>query len=270
MGNPKIKKKMQVQSCHRCEEKFDASKSQCPACGHWNTGQSNNEGDDQTLLLSEVEDIPLRQIKTGPWDVAFCKESPGIVSTSVTLLGGAPGAGKSTMAIQLCDEIAESEQREVFYIGAEESKGEYRSRARRLGLRNLKLIRLYPMGASSDIGGILRTRRPCAIVIDSLPGLTEDQEEAADICKTFKEYAVELDAPVIIIDHVTKDGDLAGLMALQHHVDTLLTLFPNDDTEVRTLTVRKNRYGAANFDTSLLMTGKGLVAYTEPEEDDDE
>lgn len=263
------RKKVPTRECKRCGTRFPESRSQCPDCGAWCTDELFDETLDGTFTLDEVPEEAFQRIQTGPWDIAFCKEDPGIVTTSVTLLGGAPGAGKSTMSIQLCDAIAGSTGKEVLYIGAEESKGEYANRAKRLKLKNTKLIRLYPMGSNADVGLIIMARKPSAIVIDSLPGLTKDPAVAKDICKTFCEYAKLLQSPVIIIDHVTKDGDLAGFMELQHDVDIVLTLFPNADTEVRTLTVVKNRYASANHSIFLEMTGEGLKHFEFQEDDDD-
>lgn len=268
MANHKIRRKRETQTCYVCDAKFDKDKGQCPECGNWNVDRPFDTSKDQTLTLDEVEDdVNEQRICTGPWDIVFCKDEPGIVTTSVTLLGGKPGAGKSTMSIQLCDSIAEATQREVFYVGAEEAPKEYKARAKRLGLKNISRIRLYPMHASADMGAILLSRRPCAIVIDSLQGLTDDIDAQAQICKTFKQYAVELNAPVIVISHVTKDGDFAGLMALQHHVDTVLLMSPIADSEVRYLEGKKNRYGPANFGIYLEMTGQGLREYVEEAEE---
>jgi DNA repair protein RadA/Sms len=272
MANHKIGKKA-AQACTRCEARFPADKMQCPECGHWNVEEVVTNDNDGTILLSDVEEKEDRTqyIKTGPWDVAFCKAKEGIPTRSVTLLGGAPGAGKSTMSIQLCSAIAGTLDAgsEVLYIGAEEAKEDYKERAKRLALPHMNRIRMYPMGANGDLGAILLNRRPRGIVIDSLPGIATDPAHAEAICKNFKGYAVELDAPVIIIDHVTKDGDMAGFMAIQHHVDITMLMFPEDGSEVRRLTVLKNRYGSANFDTFLMMTDKGLIAH-EFEEDEDE
>jgi len=274
MANSKIKKKTKTRECKRCGEWFDEAKSQCPHCGAWNVDELVTNDTDGTILLSDVEEQEERTqyLKTGPWDVAFCKTHEGIPTRSVTLLGGAPGAGKSTLSIQLCSAIGASLEGpgEVFYIGAEEAKEDYKERAKRLKLPAMNRIRMYPMGASGDLGAILLNRRPRAIVIDSLPGIAADAASAEEITKNFKQYAVELDAPVIIIDHVTKDGDMAGFMAIQHHVDITMLMFPEDGSEVRRLTVLKNRFGPANFDIFLMMTDKGLIAHEEPEEDEDE
>ena len=199
--------------------------------------------------------FPLTRIQSGPWDKCF---GGGIVTTSVTIIGGCPAAGKSTMALQLSNRIAEVTNREIIYVGTEESVQEIKSRAIRLQLTCMHLIRIHPMGSSADLGSILTSRKPSAIILDSLPGLTSDPEIAVELCKRFKDYAVELNAPVIIIDHVTKGDDFAGLMQLQHAVDTLLSLFPNENG-MRELATVKNRFGPANISVKLGMAERGLT-----------
>ena len=262
--------KRNLRPCKNCDHRFDVAKSQCPSCGLWNIPPRANDTSDQTVLLSEVSNDPISRIETGPWDKCFSMEG-GIVTTSVTIIGGAPGAGKSTMSLQLSDRVAEVTEREVIYIGAEESAKEIKSRAMRLQLKAMHRIRVHPMGSSADLGAILQSRKPSAIILDSLPGLMNDPEMAVEMCKRFKDYAVELNAPVIIIDHVTKDGDLAGLMALQHAVDTLMTLFPDGMTKNgRELITVKNRFGPANVVVRMDMTERGLFLGGPDDEDEDE
>lgn len=248
------RKKKNTRACAVCDHRFENSLSKCPSCGHWNIPKITTDGTDQTILLSEVSSKPIQRISTGPWDKCF---GGGIVTTSVALIGGVPGAGKSTMSLQLADTIAEITNREIIYVGAEESVEEIKDRAMRLNLTQMGKIRMYPMGSNVDLGVILKNRKPSAIFLDSLPGLVSDPEVAVELCKRFKEYAVELKSPVIVIDHVTKDEDFAGLMALQHAVDTLITL-NRDDRGVRYLTTIKNRFGPANISVVLEMTEKGL------------
>jgi len=238
-----------------------------------NTPETFNPDDDGTVTLDDAQTKTLEVISTGPWDVCYRKSSqpnvtPGVVLGSVVLLGGVPGAGKSTHALQLCDKMAKATKREGLYIAAEENSTQIRDRADRLKVEHRQLIRLLPMGVHADLGSLLLSRRPAFIVIDSLPGLIGDMEEAADFCKNIKPYAVDLNCPAIIIDHVTKDHDIAGLMALQHHVDTLLVLSAYDDTPIREMTVKKNRFGEANFSISLIMTAEGLKEYKEEEDDE--
>lgn len=270
MGNPKIRtRRHEWHSCKRCDYRFDKSKAKCPSCGFWNTPLSvvgSNGNEDETMLLSEVTKNQIQYItNTGPWDLVF-SDPGGIACQSTTLIAGEPGAGKSTMALQLSDRIAEVTNNEILYVSAEESKEQVKSRAERLKLRNLNRMRVYPMGASSDLGAIMQRRKPSAIIVDSVPGLTPDLDQAVSMCKAFKEYAVELNSPVLLINHFTKGGDMAGLMALQHEVDTTM-MFTVIDEIRRDLSGIKNRYGPIRSIT-LDMTGEGLILGL-PGEDED-
>lgn len=267
MANPKIRgrARQRKQECRHCGHHFPIDLLQCTSCRQWNFKEQLGD-DDGTSTLADVADRPLQTIQTGPWDICFCNQSntePGLVETSVTVIGGYPGSGKSTMSLQLGACLARSRNREVMYVAAEEAKEEIRARAVRLEINVLNLIRVYPMGATTDLGDVLDRRKPAAIVIDSVSGMTEDPAEQAQICKNVKGYAVSLKAPVIVICHVNKGGDFAGLMALQHHVDTLLILSPHqigDNKNVRTLESVKNRNGAL-AQVMLEMTEKGLIEY---------
>lgn len=267
------RRRKETRSCVRCEYKFDINKSKCPSCGAWNNVRAINDGGDQTILLSEVSDNPIKRIQTGPWDKCFGQDSSsgecGIATCQVILLGGAPGAGKSTMALQLADRIAQNTKKEIIYIGSEESPPQIKDRAIRLGIISNNLIRLHPMGSSADLGSILLNRKPSGIILDSLPGLTKDPDLAVELCTRFKEYTVELNAPTIIIDHVTKDGDMAGLMALQHEVDTLIMVFKDDGNDIREMVTVKNRFGPTCSEY-FKMTSKGLFLHEDNTNNDDE
>lgn len=265
------KAKVEVRECSTCGHKYPVDKSQCPSCLAWDSPGLSKDGD-QTVLLSDVSEQPIKRIETGPWDCCFGTDyrtgQMGIVVSSVVLLGGVPGGGKSTMSLQLADRIAEFTNREVIYVGTEESPEQIKDRAIRLQIKHMDRIRLHPMGSNADLGKIMTGRKPGGIIVDSIPGQTDDPEMAVELCKRFKDYAVALDAPVILIDHVTKDGDLAGLMALQHAVDTLAILYRDDDDGMRTLETHKNRFGAAPVAVELEMTVHGLIMA--PKRKDDE
>jgi len=267
-GTVRSRKKRELIKCKRCDYDFDSYRAKCPQCGFWNAPEVFDDKKDQTILLSEASEKPLVRIETGPWDVCF---GGGLVVTSVTLLGGAPGAGKSTMALQLADNVCEISKREILYIGMEEAVEEIKYRAIRLGVRNMHRIRVHPMGSNAQLGSILLNRKPAAIIVDSLPGMTLDANDAVEICKRFKDYSVTLEAPTIIIDHVTKDHDFAGLMQLQHAVDTTVSFFPRDEaSSIRDMFTIKNRFGPANVSAMFEMTAKGLVAVDEDEEEEEE
>ena len=262
--------KREFRSCKSCGKTFDVLKMQCPSCKAWDapTVVSN----DETILLSDVSELAIRRINTGPWDKIFSSNQStgetGVVSCQAMLIGGAPGSGKSTLSLQLSDEIAEIEKREVLYIAAEEAAPQIKDRGIRLKIRNPSLVRVYPLGAGSDIGEIIQRRKPCAIIVDSLQGLTKNLEQQVEYCKALKEYSVVLDAPSIIISQVTKQEDMAGLMALQHEVDTC-ALFTIIDKHKRLLENEKNRFGQLQR-IFFKMTETGLVETKAPKEYEDE
>jgi len=248
--------------CKRCDAVLRPGQDLC-SCGLWNF--ATVAGADDTVLLSEVEDAMHERYKTGPWDECF---GGGVVKTSVTLIGGEPGAGKSTLSLQIADRLAR--EGEVLYVAAEEDLPAIKSRALRLELSNTRSVRMVPaLGAAVDLGPMFTRYRPRAIVLDSLAGLFgDDIDEAAEAARRVKAYAVDLKAPVLIVNHVTKDGDFAGLKALEHAVDTTISFFSTGAVvkdgdkvlrEERVMTTHKNRYGAAHVEVFLWMTEKGLV-----------
>lgn len=229
-------------------------------------------------LLSEVDESGsgVVHIPTGPWDkcfgVSYVTKKAGIVAGSVNLVGGVPGAGKSTLSLQLANALAQSLQKQIVYIAAEEDLLAVKERAKRLGLNSLHLIQGISAlgGMQTELGALLLAVRPAGIILDSLPGLgLETPERGVEYCSALKGYAVELQCPIIVIDHATKADDLAGLLALQHAVDATMVMYVNPD-ESRTLTPLKNRNGPCEVECRLRMTERGLIPFGEEEEDDAE
>ncbi len=214
-----------------------------------------------TILLSEAESGTSDVISTGPWDACFSAQG-GLVLGSTLLLAGGPGAGKSTLTLQAANTVCETTGREVVYIAAEERCKDIRNRAERLRLTFLHRIRMVPYleGHKGDFGGVLLASKPALAIIDSLAGITgKDHDAGLELCVRLKDYAVALDAPIVILDHVTKDEAIAGLMAKQHAVDTLITFFPHEEgSDQRLMKVIKNRNGP-NTEACFEMTERGVI-----------
>jgi DNA repair protein RadA/Sms len=272
-----IPNKLPGQLCSFCSCSFPKRLSACPRCKTKSGSSTLDRG--HTKLLSEADEKPLARISTGPWDRCFGpangRERDGIVETSVALIGGLRGGGKSTLSLQLCDNIAAKSGREVLYICSEEDIPEVKLRAQRIKVKCQHLIRGLTTATGTESFGqlesILAQYRPCAIILDSIPGLMgPDMAGAVDLCKLMKTYSVKLKAPSILIDHVNKDGDFAGKEELQHTPDTCITLFPRPGQEaIRVLTTEKNRFGQAYVSVALEMTETGL-RYVDEDEDDAE
>lgn len=253
--------------------------SRCTACKQWNitpvdpTTAKPKEGD--TILLSEIVGEDVERIQSGPWDPCFgtaLDGSYGLVTTSVTLIGGAPGAGKSTLALSLVDSICGSTGRECFYFGTETIASEIKYHAGRLGLKNPDKIRA-PKTHGVPLAAVLATN-PAAIVCDSITSLADaDDDAAVALCVEFKKYAIENNTPIIVIDHVNKDLNFAGLMRLQHQVDTLIAFSqwdPDDvENDIRVMHTRKNRFGPVTK-VFFKMTASGLLICDDPTKADEE
>lgn len=250
----------------------------CGACGFWESAPLSTSHDDYSVMwLSDVKAADDDRLVTGPWDKVW---GGGMVKTSVTLLGGAPGAGKSTLLLQIveaCGVHWNDPKNAPLYIAAEEAISEIRLRANRLKLPLRKSsadaigkktdVAMVPALNGASVGAILERMQPCLIIIDSLQGLVGKDDEAQEkVCKIAKEHSVRLQAPTIIISHVTKDEVLSGQNTLQHAVDVTMLLYPSSDSRV--LMATKNRFGPAFKEVAFEMTEEGLVYL--PEELGDE
>lgn len=260
----------------------------CPSCGTWQAqrGTLVSAGaktlaagyTDDTILLSDVPDEPLRRIRARPFDDAFGPDDEsGFALGMVNLIGGSPGAGKSTLALQLANAFELGDSEEVLYVAGEESARAIKNRARRLAFERFARVRILPLGSTTNLATLLENRRPRVMVVDSLPGLGFEGDEGVEFCERLKSYAVESDAVYIIIDHVNKQGDMAGMLRLQHVVDGTFSLFPEEPEHreypnLRVLEVQKNRNGPCK-EVFLDMTAKGLVPMPDElifdDEDDD-
>jgi DNA repair protein RadA/Sms len=265
----------QKQKCKLCGASMPADRLKCSECGKIQIEEPQGDNDG-TFLLSEGDAKKVPRIETGVCDLIF---GGGLALASVNLIGGAPGAGKSTFSLQLSDSICGITGREVMYIATEEIRAAIRERAERLKLKFLSKIRIVPVkeGYAHNLSQAILARKPVAIILDSLPGMTgENDERSVELINNLKDHAIELMAPIVVIDHVTKADDFAGRMTLQHAVDGLFTLFtrnPHGGAE-RVMRVRKNRNGSDAVELCLQMTESGLIecqgcTYCEPDELDE-
>jgi DNA repair protein RadA/Sms len=237
--------------------------------------------DDGIKRLSEVKTEMFERIVTGFADRNWGpEENPGIVKNSVTLMGGSPGAGKSTLCAQIMSAIAKATKRPTLYVGAEESGDQVKDRAIRLGIDNMDDMLILPL--EEQVKGHKITPAtfqrwdPSAVVVDSLSKYASEggAEEAVRICESVKETAVLRRCPFIVICQVTKDEEFAGLNAVKHAVDTLLIfrtadilsgpdgrdVVPPEECGVepfRILQTTKNRFGSI-CETYFTMGAKGL------------
>jgi DNA repair protein RadA/Sms len=194
----------------------------------------------------------------------------GIVPGSLTLIGGDPGVGKSTLLTQLAADVA-SNVGSVLYVSGEESLAQVGMRARRMGLHPPDLSFLSATDAAAIIA-TTRATRPRLLIVDSiqsvmvgdvdgLPGSVTQLRESA---QQFMQLAKSTGIPVFLVGHVTKDGSIAGPKLLEHMVDTVLYLEGERVLQYRLLRSVKNRFGSTNEVGVFEMHGEGLVEVLNP------
>ncbi len=247
--------------CRYCNSQVPDGANQCPACRKWHITSEYEAGTTEPIRLSDIDSDKTKRLITGPWDLCF---GGGLVLQSVILAGGAPGAGKSTLMLQYGDSVAEK-YGDVLYLAAEEAPEQIKDRAVRLKLKNTKHIHVWPtLGGTTIISEMLESIEnfeiePRVIIADSLPGLAGDNYQLqSEICLSLKSYAIEHDCPSIIIDHITKESEFAGRIALQHLVDATLSFYP-DKHDIRILKPHKNRHGSIAVSSAFDMRDEGLV-----------
>jgi predicted ATP-dependent serine protease len=249
---------------------------------------------DTLVMLPDVKDEQIKRIHVGygklqgvdyVFGPANGRDRDGITNTSVNLISGIRGSGKSTLALQIASIMAGlilESPKIIMYIGTEQSLEEIKSMSKRLNLTNTHKIGLIPaMGDSGDIIAQIMKHKPYALFIDSVPGLSGNNPlVAVDQAKIFKKLSTTFVYPTMMINHVTKDQDTAGLAALQHEVDGVFEMYAvdpaghvieSDDEEsmqgsdIRELrVVGKNRNGKAWISVYFEMTEEGLVVTEAP------
>jgi len=196
----------------------------------------------------------------------------GVVPSSLTLIGGEPGIGKSTLLLQLAAELAKAGQT-VLYVSGEESPHQVRLRAERLGVVNSSVLFL----AETDIEiiiDVIKREQPDLLIVDSIQTVYIDTIASApgsvtqirECTAQFMRLAKQLHVSVFLVGQVTKDGNIAGPKLLEHMVDTVLYFEGEQQSDYRIIRTVKNRFGSANEIGVFLMAEDGLHEVNNPSE----
>ncbi len=279
MANPKT-----IYTCTACGGTTPKWLGRCPHCEAWNTleegiaepsGAAAGKNRFQSLArsqpvatLSDIEAADVERTSTGLEELDRVLGG-GIVAGGVTLIGGDPGIGKSTLLLQAVDLLAA--RMKVLYVTGEESAAQLALRSRRLGLSGAKVR----VAAEINLERILATlgaESPGFCVIDSIQTLYSDQlssapgsvaqvrECSAQLTRTAKASG----CAIVLVGHVTKDGTLAGPRVLEHIVDTVLYFEGDTHSSFRLIRAFKNRFGAVNEIGVFAMTERGLKGVSNP------
>jgi DNA repair protein RadA/Sms len=264
--------------CSSCGTHHPKWAGQCTGCGEWNTliEEVVSTGGEATLVASapagrpvpiaEVDAIAGEPRPTGITEFDRVL-SGGLVPGSVTLVGGEPGIGKSTLLLQ----VAHSWPGSVLYVCAEESAQQVRHRAERLGSSTEGLWLLPETDLASVVAGIDEVS-PSLLVIDSvqtvadpaLPSAAGSVAQVRAVTQRLVSEAKRRDLPVVLVGHVTKEGDLAGPRVLEHLVDTVVTFEGDRHHALRLVRAVKHRFGSTNDLSVFEMAGDGLRGVDDP------
>jgi DNA repair protein RadA/Sms len=270
-----------VYVCQNCGAESAKWIGRCNACGEWNTyveqkihkgparsGTSERRDHAVPQKLNEVAAAPLDRIdlKNGEFNRVL---GGGIVPGSMVLIGGEPGIGKSTLALQ----VALQMDKQTLYVSGEESPHQIKLRADRLGGDKGNCHVLAETGLEA-IMTQLKSREPELLIIDSIQTLYSEAIESApgtisqvrECAAQLLRYSKESHVPVVLIGHITKDGSIAGPKVLEHIVDTVLQFEGDTHHIYRILRAIKNRFGSTSEIGVFEMTGKGLREILNPSE----
>ena len=270
--------------CSACAASFNKWSGRCDSCGEWNTitedaGLSAGPGGAKALGNKRGKGIVLTDLSTEeappPRTCAGLDEldrvlGGGLVPASAILVGGDPGIGKSTLLLQAAARFTQAGLKTV-YISGEEAPSQVRMRAQRLGLADAPV----QLAADTNLRNILTTleaEKPQLAIIDSIQTMWLDTVESAPgsvsqvraSAHELTSFAKRKNVSIVLVGHVTKEGQIAGPRVVEHMVDTVLYFEGERGHQFRILRAVKNRFGPADEIGVFEMTGRGLEEVRNP------
>ena len=270
-------------SCSKCAASYSKWSGRCDNCGEWNTIQEDKgisagppskslgarRGSSMALMDLATEEAPPPRTLSGLAELDRVLGG-GLVAASAILVGGDPGIGKSTLLLQAAAAFA-NKGLTVVYISGEEASAQVRMRAQRLGLSEAAV----KLGAETNLRDILTTldkERPALAIIDSIQTMWADNVESAPgsvsqvraASHELTSFAKRTGTSIVLVGHVTKEGQIAGPRVVEHMVDTVLYFEGERGHPFRILRSVKNRFGPADEIGVFEMTGRGLSEVVNP------
>ena len=270
--------------CQNCGAVSNRWQGKCESCNEWNSFLEENvasgigaqaargarKGRVFALEGLAGESRPAPRIVSGIGELDRVTGG-GFVPGSVILIGGEPGIGKSTLLIQACATLADRGHR-VVYISGEEAVAQVRMRAERLGLAKSSVELAAETSVEDITTTLLEGRRPALVVIDSIQTMWTDAVDSTPgtvtqvrgASQALIRYAKSTGATVILVGHVTKDGQIAGPRVVEHMVDAVVSFEGDGGHHFRILRAVKNRFGPTDEIGVFEMTGLGLREVANP------
>ncbi len=272
-------KKKTLFECQACGFQTPRWMGKCPSCGEWesiveltaeqvaflrqHTGSSHTAPIPKAKPITAINEDHIVRVPSGSRELDLVLGG-GIVPGSLTLLGGTPGIGKSTLLLKIAGNLARAGTN-VLYVSGEESAGQIKLRANRMDANHPQLYLLPEIHLQSVLDEIAGGSFGC-IVIDSIQTLYSDETPSAPgsvtqvraITFALMRIAKDFHVPVLIIGHVTKDGSIAGPRVLEHMVDTVLYFEGDTHSDLRLIRGFKNRFGSTNEVGIFEMNSTGI------------
>ena len=270
--------------CNQCGDVTTKWSGKCDSCGQWNTiseiagssappiGRSAKKTKGKSVELSPLagddKELVRRTSGINEFDRVL---GGGLVPSSATLIGGDPGIGKSTLLLQAAAAVSKHGGK-VVYVSGEEALAQLRMRATRLGLADADV----QLASETNVADIIKTLKKqsdlALVVIDSIQTMWSPAIEAAPgtvsqvrvASQELIHFAKNSDAPLVLVGHVTKDGQIAGPRVLEHMVDTVVYFEGDRGDQFRILRAIKNRFGPAHEMGVFEMQGAGLMEVQNP------
>jgi len=270
--------------CQSCGNVAPRWQGRCEACGAWNSmiedaaaagigaqaARTARKGRVFVLGALDTAEAPPPRLRTGI-DELDRVVGGGFVAGSALLVGGEPGIGKSTLLIQACAALAQRGER-VVYISGEEAMDQVRLRAARLGLGRAPVELAAETQVEDVVATLSQGRPPALVVIDSIQTMWTDSVDSAPgtvtqvrgAAQALIRLAKTTGAIVVLVGHVTKDGQIAGPRVVEHMVDAVLSFEGEGGRDFRILRAVKNRFGPTDEIGVFEMTGRGLAEVANP------
>ena len=268
--------------CTACGNDTPKWQGRCPSCGAWNTLEEHIErpaapGRAKTApigvskkpkTISQIDSGDEIRFSTGMGELDRVLGG-GAVEGSLVLVGGAPGIGKSTLLLQICNALCA--ERSVLYVSGEESERQLKLRAQRLGVAPENL-RILAENRLSDILASVEEEKPDVLIVDSIQTMYTDENESSpgsvsqvkDCTMNLMQLSKSDGITVFVVGHINKDGNIAGPKVLEHMVDCVLYFEGDPNTSYRLLRAAKNRFGSTNEIGVFEMLDTGLKEIPNP------
>ena len=268
--------------CSECGNETPKWQGKCPSCGAWNTLQEHVERPvapgrgKSTAIGGARKPKPICQVDSGD-EIRFSTGmgelnrvlGGGAVAGSLVLVGGAPGIGKSTLLLQICNALCKD--RSVLYVSGEESERQLKLRAQRLRVTSENLL-ILAENQMDDILQSIEETQPDVLIVDSIQTMySQANDSSPGSVSQVKDCTMQLmqlsktnGITVFVVGHINKDGNIAGPKVLEHMVDCVLYFEGDPNTSYRLLRAAKNRFGSTNEIGVFEMLDSGLREVPNP------